>query len=171
MGPNDRGTPRAFFEACEHRWGPFDVDVCAHADNAKVARYWTIKDDGLTQDWSGLKCWMNPPYSEKNDNGRPNGCIDKWLAKAVEAVKHGAVVVALLPNDPSTEWFRYIEDHAAECWWLLGPRLRFEGTDSKGKPLGSPSFTNLVAVFRRWDKEQQRRGGLWRWRNNGKYSD
>lgn len=164
-GPNDRGTPRALFDACVRRWGPFDIDVCAHAENAKVQRYWSIEDDGLAQDWSGLRCWMNPPYSKKNDSGRPNGCIDKWLAKAVDAAKHGAVVVGLLPNDPSTEWFRYIEDSAAECWWLLGPRLRFEGVGGNGKPLATPTFTNLIAVFRQRDKGEKRQGGLWRWRD------
>jgi DNA N-6-adenine-methyltransferase (Dam) len=41
-------TPQAFFDAV-HAEFSFTLDVAAHADNAKCARYFTEADDGLAQ--------------------------------------------------------------------------------------------------------------------------
>ena len=67
----DWETPLELFEALDREFG-FDLDVCATADNAKCARYYTPEQDGLKQRWEGA-CWMNPPY------GRD---IGKWIRKA-----------------------------------------------------------------------------------------
>ncbi len=76
---DDWGTPRALYESLDREFG-FDVDVCANDANHKHPRYWTVKEDGLSKDWSGLKCFMNPPY------GRP---IAGWMRKAVESARGG----------------------------------------------------------------------------------
>lgn len=34
----------------------FDLDVCATDGNHRCPRYFTRKDDGLAQDWSGSVC-------------------------------------------------------------------------------------------------------------------
>jgi phage N-6-adenine-methyltransferase len=52
-------TPPDLF-ASLHKEFRFDLDVCALPENAKCARYFTPKDDGLAQAWSGT-VWMNPP--------------------------------------------------------------------------------------------------------------
>ena len=55
-------TPQDTFDALNAEFGPFDVDVCAVAGNAKCARFYTPETDGLAQDWAPSRCWMNPPY-------------------------------------------------------------------------------------------------------------
>jgi hypothetical protein len=42
----------------------FTVDCCATAKSAKCARFYTVADDGLRQDYSGEVVWNNPPYSD-----------------------------------------------------------------------------------------------------------
>lgn len=64
-------TPQPLFDLLDSVFR-FDIDVCATAENAKCARFFTDADDGLQQEWRGT-CWMNPPY------GRG---IGEWVKKA-----------------------------------------------------------------------------------------
>jgi phage N-6-adenine-methyltransferase len=108
-------TPGAFFAKCEERFGPFDLDVCATPENAKCARFFTIIDDGLAQEWTGM-CWMNPPY------GRG---IGRWMRKAYESSLKGATVVCLVPSRTDTAWWH---DYAmrGRVEFIRG-RLKFGG--------------------------------------------
>lgn len=45
-------TPQAFFNALNSKYF-FETDVCATAENAKCAHYYTREQDGLAQEWSG----------------------------------------------------------------------------------------------------------------------
>jgi hypothetical protein len=47
---------------------------------------------------------MNPPFSS----------IQKWMRKAFESVKLGAVVVALIPARTDTQWFRDCGDQVED---------------------------------------------------------
>jgi phage N-6-adenine-methyltransferase len=74
-GPNpkvdDRQTSPEVFDPLHERFG-FTIDVAASSKNAKLPRYYTIEDDGLTQPWNGERVWCNPPYSD----------LEPWVAKA-----------------------------------------------------------------------------------------
>jgi phage N-6-adenine-methyltransferase len=120
-------TPQDFFDQQNALHGPFDVDVCADATNAKCAVYFDKDTDGLKQTWAG-KCWMNPPY------GRD---IGKWMKKAYES---GATVVCLVPSRTDTKWWH---DYAmkGEITFIKG-RLKF------GSALNSAPFPSAVVVFR-----------------------
>jgi site-specific DNA-methyltransferase (adenine-specific) len=124
-------TPQHYFDALDARHH-FTLDVCATAENAKCAAYFTRADDGLAQRWTG-RVWCNPPY------GR---AIGLWLRKAWESVESGdaELVVLLVPARVDTAWWH---DYAArgEVEFLRG-RLRFGGAES-GAPFGS-----ALVVFR-----------------------
>jgi hypothetical protein len=47
----------------------FTIDVAASPEDTKCTRYYTIHDNGLTQDWSGEVCWCNPHGEELNALG------------------------------------------------------------------------------------------------------
>ena len=64
-------TPQDLFNELDKEFH-FDLDVCATQENAKCKRYYTPKQDGLSQPWDGI-CWCNPPY------GRD---IGQWVRKA-----------------------------------------------------------------------------------------
>ena len=57
---HDWATSLALFREWDERFGPFELDVCATAHNAKCKKFFSPEDDGLRQVWHGV-CWMNPP--------------------------------------------------------------------------------------------------------------
>ncbi len=121
-------TPQAFFDEYNRQYN-FDLDVCATPENAKCARYFTLEQDGLAQEWHG-RCWMNPPY------GR---AIGKWVRKAYEAAQGGATVVCLLPSRTDTAWWHD---------YCLKGAVRFvRGRLYFGKGTGRAPFPSAVVVF------------------------
>lgn len=123
-------TPQAFFDQWDEVFR-FTLDVCADADNAKCARYFTREDDGLAQDWSLDMCWMNPPYGRE---------IGRWVAKAYRESRAGATVVCLLPARTDTAWWHDYVIPMAKVTFIRG-RLKF-GTATNSAP-----FPSAVAVF------------------------
>jgi len=122
-------TPQAFYDKLNAEFH-FETDVCASAENAKCANFYTVEMDGLKQAWSGV-CWMNPPY------GRT---IKAWMKKAYEASLVGATVVCLVPARTDTAWWH---DYAVngEIRFLRG-RLKF------GDATNSAPFPSAVVIFR-----------------------
>jgi phage N-6-adenine-methyltransferase len=123
-------TPTHFYDSLNREFGPFDLDVCADAGNAKCARFYTAADDGLAQPWTG-RCWMNPPY------GRG---IDAWMRKAARSGAEGARVVALVPARVDTRWWRASEA-AASLVRIVPGRLKF------GDGTAPAPFPSAVFVF------------------------
>lgn len=76
---DDWETPDALYQSLDREFS-FDVDVCAHQGNHKHERYWSIEDDGLSQDWAGMRCYMNPPYGRE---------IGAWVRKAADSAQGG----------------------------------------------------------------------------------
>lgn len=126
---DDWATPMQTFRELDHEFG-FGLDVCASADNAKCARYFTKEQDGLAQSWEGV-CWMNPPYGE---------VIGQWMEKAYLSAEAGATVVCLVPARTDTAWWH---DYAmrGEVRFLRG-RLKFGAAEN------SAPFPSAVVVFR-----------------------
>ena len=135
-------TPPEFFEALNIEFG-FTLDVCAEPHNAKVARYFTQNEDGLSQDWGREVCWMNPPYGRK---------IAEWMAKARKSAWGGALVVCLVPARTDTRWWH---DYAmtGEVRFIRG-RLRFIQPD--GQQGQSAPFPSAIVIFRSSDANNPR---------------
>jgi site-specific DNA-methyltransferase (adenine-specific) len=127
---DDWATPQWLFDELNREF-EFELDVCASAENARCARFFTDSEDGLRQEWRG-HCWMNPPYGET---------IGLWVHKAWQSAQDGAVVVCLLPARTDTAWFHDYVMEAAEIRFLRG-RLKFNDAEN------SAPFPSLVAVFR-----------------------
>lgn len=132
----EHATPRDFFAEL-HAEFHFTLDVCATAQNACLDRYLDAEIDGLTYDWTGEVCWMNPPY------GRTIGA---WVAKAARS---GTRVVCLLPARTDTRWWHdFIWDETTNAprpgvqLRLIRGRLRF-GNAKSGAP-----FPSAVVIFR-----------------------
>ena len=122
-------TPQDFFDQQNKLYGPFTLDVCANAENAKCAAYFDKTTDGLKQTWTG-KCWMNPPYGRE---------IGKWMKKAYESANNGTVVVCLVPARTDTKWWH---DYAmkGQVTFIRG-RLKF------GESKTNAPFPSAVVVF------------------------
>lgn len=123
-------TPQAFFDEQILLYGPFDIDVCADASNAKCKKFFDKNVDGLKQEWVGT-CWMNPPYGKE---------IGLWMKKAKESAEDGATVVCLVPARTDTKWWH---DYAmkGQITFIRG-RLKFG--DSKN----SAPFPSALVVFK-----------------------
>jgi len=146
-------TPPEVFRPLDKEFH-FTLDVCATPQNAKVSRFFTKADDGLTRDWSRDICWMNPPY------GR---VIGDWIKKAYEESLKGATVVCLLPARTDTKWFHELILGKAEIRFVKG-RIAFLGEGkvidgrvkladfplekkSKNMPFAAP-FPSMIVIFR-----------------------
>tara|TARA_S200002703_G_scaffold19602_1_gene15879 strand:+ start:69 stop:518 length:450 start_codon:yes stop_codon:yes gene_type:complete len=122
-------TPVDFFSVLNKEFD-FSLDVCASAENAKCARYFTREDDGLSKAWAPNRCWMNPPYGRE---------IGKWVEKAWKESQRGATVVCLLPSRTDTKWWHdYVM--RGEIRFVRG-RLKFGGSKN------SAPFPSAVVVF------------------------
>ena len=125
-------TPQSFFDLLDAEFH-FDLDVCALPANAKCRRFFTPKQDGLKQDWTGV-CWMNPPYGRE---------ISKWMQKAYESSQNGATVVCLVPARTCSDWWHRFATHG-EIRFVRG-RLTF------GSAKSAAPFPSAIVVFRqRW---------------------
>jgi phage N-6-adenine-methyltransferase len=122
-------TPEDFYNKY-HKVHDFTLDVCANEYNAKCARFFTKKDDGLLQKWTG-RCWMNPPYGRE---------IGKWMKKAYESSLEGATVVCLVPSRTDTQWWHEYAMRG-EIEFIRG-RLKFGGHKNYAP------FPSAVVVFR-----------------------
>ncbi len=127
----DWETPAEVFDALNREFR-FTLDAAASDTNHKCERYLTVEEDGLKSDWLDNVVWINPPYGA--------GLV-RWVAKAYEASRRGATVVALLPSSVDTKWFRSAFHTADEIRIVYG-RIQFVGTTSSN-PHGS-----IVCVWR-----------------------
>ena len=126
---DDWETPDALFNDLNQEF-MFTLDPCCLPHSAKSTNYFTPKEDGLIQDWSGV-VFMNPPY------GRETG---KWVAKAFNEALNGCVVVCLVPARTDTRWWHSYCMRAKEIRFLTR-RLTFKGGTNKA------TFPAAIVVF------------------------
>ena len=137
-------TPQSHFAKWNEEFGPFDLDPCATAENAKAAQFYTKELNGLSQNWDTIcaapdsdataspRIWCNPPY------GRGIGA---WVRKA--ALCRANLVVMLLPARTDTRWWHdYVIPYSSEIRFIRG-RLKFGGAKN------SAPFPSALVIFKR----------------------
>lgn len=124
-------TPEKLYKVLDAEFG-FALDVCANADNAKCARFFTKEDNGLAQSWAADgPAWCNPPYGKE---------IGEWVEKAFWTAALGInTVVMLLPGRTHTTWY-YNWGRFAHGRFIFG-QLHFNEAEH-----GAP-FNSVVLVF------------------------
>jgi phage N-6-adenine-methyltransferase len=151
QGPNekvdDRATTWGAFNPLHERF-QFTIDAAASPHNAKLPRYWTKADDGLTQSWAGERIWCNPPYSD----------IRPWVEKAWgewRAYPWPDLVVMLLPaNRTEQGWWQDLVELELRrrspnfrCEFLRG-RMRFIAhNDDQIRPNSRPPFGVCLLIW------------------------
>jgi phage N-6-adenine-methyltransferase len=124
-------TPRSLFYELYDRYGPFDLDAAATAENALCPKFYTRADDALKQIWSG-RVWLNPPYSRM---------LGAWMRKAFFSARHTAdIVVCLVPSRTDTKWW-HLYAMRGQIQFIRG-RLCF-GNNTHPAP-----FPSAIVVFR-----------------------
>ena len=128
---NEWATPKDLFNDLNKKFN-FTLDPCANDENHKCDKYYTIKEDGLKQEWEGECVFCNPPYGRE---------ISKWVKKCYEQhFKHNITVVMLLPARTDTSYFHNYIYHKSEIIFLRG-RLHF----SDG-PNPAP-FPSMIVIY------------------------
>ena len=113
---NEWATPQSIFDKLNSIYGPFTLDAAASDDNYKVAKYYTQADDSLSQDWSGHRVFLNPPY------GRG---LKDWVKKSYEeGLKENTMVVMLIPARTDTAYWHEYVMKADEIRFVRG-RIKF----------------------------------------------
>ena len=131
---NEWTTPQDFFDKLNNLFGPFTLDAAASSDNYKVATYYTQADDSLSQDWSGNRVFLNPPYGRK---------LKDWIRKGYEeGQKDNTIVVMLIPARTDTQYWHDYVMKADEIRFVRG-RIKF------GDETNSAPFPSAVVVFRK----------------------
>lgn len=124
-------TPQNVFDELDKEFH-FTLDPCATDDNHKCDKYFTLENDGLSENWGGYRVFCNPPYSE----------IDKWVEKAYRETRNdNTLVVLLIPSRTDTRYFHNYIYQRAEIRFVKG-RLKF------GDGKGSAPFPSMIVIFR-----------------------
>lgn len=132
---NEWATPQALYDWLNEIFG-FTLDPCCTKATAKCRKFYTIKEDGLKQDWQNEVVFMNPPYGRE---------IGHWVKKAYQEASSGRCkVVCLIPARTDTRWWYKYCTQAKAIMFFVG-RVKFE---CNGKPSGiSAPFPSCAVVF------------------------
>lgn len=129
-------TPRDLFDFLDKRFR-FTLDPCTTSDNPLRTRYFlTIYEDGLLSSWGyDSSVFMNPPYSN----------VEPWVEKAYMSSLDGCLVVGLLRNDPSTQWWqKWVRDKAL----VIDVPYRIAFVDPKLSRTTSPyNFPSAIVIW------------------------
>ncbi len=126
-------TPQSLFDRLNQEFR-FDLDVCATAENAKCADFYTKEQDGLKQSWRGHRVWCNPPY------GRAVGDFVKKAYLETRGGEVDTICVCLVASRTDTAWWQDYAMRASEIRLIRG-RVKFGGAVS-----GAP-FPSALLIF------------------------
>ena len=140
---NEWETPQALFDELDREF-KFTLDPAATVENAKCRQFYTLKENGLIQDWQGETVFCNPPYGK---------IISAWIKKCYdEAQKPGTTVVMLLPARTDTQAFHKYILGKAEIRSIKG-RLKFINRlfpsyrDDGGYKVSGAPFPSMIVVM------------------------
>lgn len=135
-------TPRDFFNKLNEEFD-FNLDPCCMPKSALCEKYFTPDEDGLKQDWTGYRAFVNPPYGRE---------IGKWVKKCFDEKDKAELIVMLIPSRTDTRYFHNWIYGKAEIRFLKG-RLKFVDMDYKGKEedrkMSPAPFPSMLVIFRR----------------------
>jgi site-specific DNA-methyltransferase (adenine-specific) len=126
-------TPQSLFDQLNHEFN-FTLDPCCTEETHKCKKYYTPKEDGLSQSWEGETVFVNPPYSRKE--------MPKWIHKCHDEHKaYGITIVMLIPAKTETIAFHRYIYKKAELRFIKG-RLKFGGNKNNAP------FPSMLVIFK-----------------------
>jgi hypothetical protein len=139
-GEFERYTPAPYVEAVRQVLGEIDLDPasCVQAQKTvKAKKFFTLKDDGLKQQWHG-RVFLNPPYQPQLGPA--------FIDKLISELEPGRVTAAILlvNNSSDTSWFRTAASKCSAICFTQR-RIRFELPD-KEKP-SSPMYGQCFVFY------------------------
>lgn len=140
-GENEWYTPPHVLDVARRVLGDIALDPasCEVAQqNVQAHRFYSVKENGLEQEWYADSVWMNPPY------GQP--LIKEFVEKFVHEYHEGHFNKAcvLVNNGTETVWFQNLASQADAICFIRG-RLKF--LDSTGSPANTPLQGQALLYF------------------------
>lgn len=137
---DDWYTPQYLFDELNNEFH-FDLDPCSDETNHKCDLYYTREQDGLKQDWSGKRVFINPPYGKE---------VSLWVKKAHDEVLLGDcdLAVMLLAARTDTKYFHEYIYHKSEIRFLKG-RIKFGGSKN------AAPFPSMIVIYRKDNKNHE----------------
>jgi ParB family chromosome partitioning protein len=130
-GENEWYTPHDIVESARMVMGEIDCDP-ASSDKAnetiKAKTFYTIKENGLEQSWSG-NVWMNPPYAQPLVAEFSEAVSSKYESGEIKSA------CILVNNATETAWFQRMLSICSAVCFLTG-RVKF--IDEQGEASGAP---------------------------------
>lgn len=113
------------------------LDVCSNVFNPKCAKFFTIRENALNQQWTE-DFFMNPPYSK----------VKQFIKYAYEQHQtHNVNGLILTYAKTDTKWFHQYIQGKAEIHFIEG-RIRF--MDYYGRPTPHPApYPSIFVIYRR----------------------
>ncbi len=132
------------------RLGVFDLDPCA-APNPKPFVHaldnWSLEEkDGLKEDWSGRRVFVNPPYGKETA---------KWIEKLS---KHGNGVLLVFDNAGTEYWHEFVWTKASAVLFLSG-HIKFHFPDGRQSTMGA-AFPSVLIAYGTENVEALQKCGL-----------
>lgn len=110
----------------------FTVDAAASKYNAKMERYWTMKENGLVQSWTEESVFINPPFLAED--------LRRWTEKAWVSTR-----------DVLTKAVMVVPVKADQPWWhdyAIKTEIRFiHGRVTFNEEVAKGTFPGPVAVL------------------------
>lgn len=146
-GDEESYTPQEYLASARAVMGAIDLDPASNPmaqENVGADRYFTVDDDGLTQEWAG-KVWLNPPYTARVINRFIDKLVDHYVAGEVTQA------IVLTNNNTDTRWFHQGAQAAAAVCFTAG-RINFLKRDgSRSSPTNGQAFLyfgNNLSAFK-----------------------
>ncbi|MCT4035608.1 DNA N-6-adenine-methyltransferase [Elizabethkingia meningoseptica] len=113
--------------------GNFDLDPCSPVNRpwSTAHNHYTIKNDGLSQEWKG-RVWCNPPYGLE---------AAKWLDKLSI---HGNGIALIFARTETKMFFDHVWNKADAVLFIEG-RLYFHHVDGKKAKANAGAPSVLIA--------------------------
>lgn len=131
---NEWETPHDLFNKLNKIYN-FTLDPCSTYKNHKCNKYYTIKEDGLKQDWSNEVVFVNPPYERK--------VLKLWIKKCYEESLNGTTIVLLIPARTDTKYQHDIIFKYAKSIVFIKGRIKFINNKTKN----SAPFPSQIVIF------------------------
>ena len=132
--------PEYIYSVIEVFGAAIDLDpASSHTANKIVGaqKYFTIQDDGLSQEWHGT-IFLNPPYSA--------GLISRFVDKAIDEVYNQPEkeAIILVNNATETQWFQKLCKHCDAVCFPAG-RIQYlsENGEARNSPIQGQAFFYL----------------------------
>lgn len=130
-GNNEWYTPQRYIEDARLVMGVIDMDPASSKianQTVKASIYYTEKEDGLTQKWSG-NIWMNPPFAQPLINQFCESLAKHYTLKNINQA------CILVNNATETKWFQILASVASA---ICFPSKRIKFIDPDGNEGNTP---------------------------------